>query len=264
MPTPTTIPGAACWIELLSSQPDASRAFYSALLGWTFDEPNPDFGGYCNARLGDGRIAGLMDKNADPGLAEAPDVWSIYLRTTDAEATARAVEAAGGTVMVPPMAVGDLGTMLVVTDPTGAVIGAWQPGTHTGFSAVAEPGAPGWFELFTRDHGAAVAFYEEAFGWTTQNMGDTVEFRYTVQTDGDEQLAGIMDATAWLPEGVPAHWSVYFAVADTDAAVEKATSLGGAVVAAAEDTPYGRLATLTDPTGAQLKLIGPANEPVTE
>ncbi len=258
MPTPTTTPGAACWIELMSSDTDASRAFYSDLFGWTFDEANPDFGGYANARRGDGVIAGLMGKTAEMG--DAPDTWSVYLRVTDAAATAQAVEAAGGTIIVPPMAVADLGTMMVALDPTGAAIGAWQPGTHTGFSAVAEPGAPGWFELFTRDHGAAVAFYEQAFGWTTQTMGDTDEFRYTVQTDGDEQVAGVMDATAWLPEGVPAHWSVYFAVDDTDAAIEKATGMGATVVAAAEDTPYGRLATLLDPTGAPFKLIGPANE----
>jgi predicted enzyme related to lactoylglutathione lyase len=81
--------------------------------------------------------------------------------------------------------------------------------------------------------------------------------RYTVQIEGDEMLAGIMDATAFLPEGVPAHWSVYFGVDDADAALAKVVDLGGAIVEPAEDTPYGRLATAVDPTGARFKLVAP-------
>jgi predicted enzyme related to lactoylglutathione lyase len=66
-----------------------------------------------------------------------------------------------------------------------------------------------------------------------------------------------MDASSFLPEGVPPHWSVYFAVEDVDAAVAKATSLGATITAEAVDTPYGRLATVVDPVGAQCKLMGP-------
>ena len=64
-----------------------------------------------------------------------------------------------------------------------------------------------------------------------------------------------MDAAAFLPEGVPAHWSIYFAVGDADAALAQIVELGGSIVAGAEDTPYGRLATATDPTGALFKLV---------
>jgi uncharacterized protein len=71
---------------------------------------------------------------------------------------------------------------------------------------------------------------------------------------GDGELAGIMDAAAFLPDGVPAHWSVYWEVDDVDATIAKLEALGGAVVADAEVTPYGKLATVTDPAGAQFKL----------
>ena len=66
-----------------------------------------------------------------------------------------------------------------------------------------------------------------------------------------------MDAKAFLPEGEPAHWSVYWEVDDVDTAVSKVRALGGSVVREAEDTPYGRLATATDPAGAQFKLRTP-------
>ena len=65
-----------------------------------------------------------------------------------------------------------------------------------------------------------------------------------------------MDATAFLPDGVPAHWSVYFATDDIDATLAQVTELGGAVVMGPDDTPYGRLATCADPTGAMFKLRG--------
>jgi hypothetical protein len=119
---------------------------------------------------------------------------------------------------------------------------------------LAEPGAPAWFELHTRDHEGAVRFYQEVFGWETSVVGDSDEFRYTTLGEGEDATAGIMDATAFLPEGVPAHWSVYFNVADADATVAQAVAAGATVVDPPMDTPYGRLATLIDPTGARFKL----------
>jgi uncharacterized protein len=91
--------------------------------------------------------------------------------------------------------------------------------------------------------------------WDTHVAGDAPEFRYTTLGEGDAQLAGIMDASAFLPEGVPAHWSIYFGVDDTDAALARIVELGGSVIVPAEDTPYGRLAQAADPTGARFKLV---------
>ncbi|MGH9022689.1 MAG: VOC family protein, partial [Acidimicrobiia bacterium] len=145
--------------------------------------------------------------------------------------------------------------LAVVTDAGGAAIGVWQPGLHKGSALLAEPGTPSWFELYTRDYDASVRFYREVFRWDTEVMSDTAEFRYTTLGGGDGALAGIMDSTGFLPEGVPAHWTVYFGVADTDAASARITELGGSVVVPAEDTPYGRIAQVADPTGARFKIV---------
>jgi predicted enzyme related to lactoylglutathione lyase len=40
--------GAPVWIDLFTSDPDKSRAFYGELMGWTPEEPNEQFGGSCN------------------------------------------------------------------------------------------------------------------------------------------------------------------------------------------------------------------------
>jgi predicted enzyme related to lactoylglutathione lyase len=239
----------------MTSDADKSRAFYGQLFGWTAEEPAEEFGGYFNFRKDDVRVAGCMPWQS--GMPGAPEIWSVYLATDDARKTADAAAASGGQVLAPAMDVGDLGTMAVVSDPAGAAIGMWQPGQHAGFGIVAEAGAPSWFELHTRDYEGAVAFYQQVFRWDTNVVSDTPEFRYTTLKHGDELLAGIMDASGFLPEGVPSHWSVYFGTDDTDATLATIVELGGAIVAAAEDTPYGRLATAVDATGAQFKLVSP-------
>jgi predicted enzyme related to lactoylglutathione lyase len=243
--------GAPIWIDLMTSDTDGARAFYGQLLGWECEDPNPEFGGYANFTLDGKPVAGLMAKMEE----SMPDVWGIYLEVTDAEKTVAAVTEKGLPVIVPAMKVGEFGTMAVVVDPTGAAIGMWQPDQHKGFVYM-EPNAPGWCELHTRDLPAAVGFYEDVFGWRTRMESDTPEMRYATQVDDESMWAGVMDASAFLPEGVPAHWSVYIQVDDADAVIDRAVGLGGSVVMPAEDTPYGRLAVLADPTGAIFKLRG--------
>lgn len=245
--------GAPCWVDIMTSDPAGARAFYGSLFGWTAEEPNPDFGGYFNFRKDGDLVAGGMNND---GMVPM-DVWSVYLAVADANATTEAAAAHGGQVIVAAMAVAELGSMAVVSDPGGAAIGMWQPGTHPGIQQLAEPGAPSWFELATRDYATSVDFYRDVFGWDTHVASDTPELRYTTLGEGDGMAAGIMDASGFLPEGVPSHWSVYFAVDDTDASITTATELGGSVVQAAENTPYGRLASVADPTGAVFKLAGP-------
>ena len=244
--------GGPCWVDLFTSDPDKSRAFYGQLFGWTSEEAGEEYGGYINF-LKDGLpVAGCMRND---GLSGSPDVWSVYLATDDIKATTDAAVANGGQVLVPAMEVMELGSMAVVTDAGQAAIGAWQPGRHKGFAIHAEPGAPSWFELHTRDYDASAEFYRKVFKWDAHVMSDTPELRYTTLGQGDGQLAGIMDASAFLPDGVPAHWSIYFGVDDTDKALAQIADLGGSTVVPAEDTPYGRLAQAADPTGALFKLV---------
>ena len=220
-------------------------------------EPSEEFGGYFMFHRGGQPIAGGM---GDMGpTMPANDAWKVYLSTDDIAGVAAALEAQGASTLAPPMTVADLGQNMVFVDPTGANLGAWQPETFPGFAAMNEPGSPGWFELFTRDFTGALEFYRSVFHWKTEIEGDTDEFRYATlrHPESDEQLAGVMDASAFLPEGVPAHWSVYWQVDDVDAAVERVKVLGGTLVDGPTDTPYGRLATATDPAGAMFKLRTP-------
>jgi uncharacterized protein len=244
--------GAPCWVDLFTADTSRAKEFYGSVFGWTAEDSGEEFGGYINFSKDGHRVAGCMKNDGSSGM---PDVWSIYLATNDAERTVADSASHGGQVIVPAMAVGDLGSMAVMADPGGAAIGAWQPGFHTGFGIIAEPGAPSWFELHTRDYDASVQFYRDVFGWDAKAMSDAPEFRYTTLGEGESAMAGIMDAASFLPEGVPANWQIYFGVADADAALTQIVQLGGTIIQAAEDTPFGRLAQVADPTGALFKIV---------
>lgn len=246
-------PGAPCWADLFTSDVEGSRAFYGEVFGWEAQEPSPEFGGYFMFHRHGVPVGG--------GMGDMPDVpatnsWKIYLSTNDITKTIELAEGKGAQVVVPAMPVADLGQQAVLIDPTGATVGAWQPGTFPGFTVLGEHGSPSWFELHSRDHDRALAFYRSVFGFDTQPIPGPHDIRYDIVRDpsGDGELAGMMDASSILAEGVPSAWSVYWEVDDLDATAAKVTSLGGAVVMAPEDTPYGRLATVRDPAGAEFKL----------
>jgi predicted enzyme related to lactoylglutathione lyase len=232
---------------------EGSRRFYAEVLGWEAGEPSPEFGGYFMFLRGGNPVAGAM---GDMEGMRADDSWKVYLTTDDCAKTAEVAEAAGASVVGPAMPVADLGVQAVLLDPTGAPFGLWQPGTFPGFTVLNEAGTPSWFELHTRDYAGALAFYQSVFGLDADTIGDSHDFRYSAlrAAGGSEQLAGIMDASAFLPAGEGPRWSIYWEVDDVDATVAKATKLGGAVINQPEDTPYGRIAGLADPSGARFKL----------
>jgi uncharacterized protein len=247
-------PGTPCWVDLGSPNLDASIEFYGGLFGWDVPESEnaEQTGGYRQAMLRGKPVAGVM-----PLMQEGqPVAWSSYVSVADADVVAGKVREAGGTVMAEPMDVLDLGRMAIFADPIGAVFGVWQPGSFVGAEVVNEPGALSWNELNTRDTTAAKEFYGAVFGWTfeTQDMGPAGS--YTTINLGGSPVGGILNMTErGVPAEVPAHWQLYFAVADTDATVEQTKQGGGSVMVEPVDIPVGRFAILSDPFGASFAVI---------
>ena len=252
--TVSNTPGAPCWIELFTPDQQAAAAFYGELFGWTADPPQPEYGGYRLFLLDGEPVAGCMSNDGTMG----PDTWSVYLESSDIDATVEKARAAGAEVVAGPMQVGPRGHRAVFVDPAGAAVGAWQPLDHQGFAVRAEVGAPAWFETLSTEYDRSVAFYREAFDWSTHTVSDTPEFRYTTFGEDDAAMAGIMDAAAFL-QGGPSRWQFYIQVADTDAIVAKTLAAGGRLAMPVDDSPYGRLALLADPAGVEFAVMGPTH-----
>ena len=248
--------GAPCWIDLMTSDLEKSKEFYTALFGWSYlvgDEEK--YAGYTTAFKEGLLVAGFMQcREYSNGH---PDLWTTYLRVNNIVESLEAAKNAGAIVYLEPREVPEQGKRAILADPGGASTGLWEFGGHTGFQAHEENGASAWHELHSKDYFAAVQFYAEVFGLKTAVMSNTAEFRYTNLVDGEKELAGIMDAAAYLPHEAPSSWHVYFQTDDVDATIAKALTLGATVVNPAEDSPHGRIAGLTDCTGALFKLVQP-------
>ncbi len=245
------LPGTVCWVDLMTTDADAARAFYGALFGWVFDESGPEFGYYSLGHK-DGQVAAGLGP-IPPGQ-EMPAAWSVYFCSDDIEASAAAIAEAGGTLIVPPMDVGEPGHMAVAQDPTGAVFGVWQPKSHRGFQVISEPGAFAWSECNTPDADAAATFYGKVFGATHQRLEGDMPTTYYTLHKGESVVAGVLQMNEqWA--GIPPHWMIYLAVADIDASMEQVKTLGGKVVVPAFPTPHGRISVVNDPQGAAFTLI---------
>lgn len=248
--------------------------FYAGLFGWEFVDrtpvgsPEP----YHVARLHGGDVAGVGSPVA--GLPTAA-VWNTYVRVDSADDAAARVTAAGGQVASEPVAVPGTGRMAVFADLDGAAFRVWEARGWDGAQRVNEPGTWNFNDLNTHDPERAKTVYAAVFGWvaSTVDFGFEVTTMWQVPGYGDflEKInsgtrerhedpgvpAGFSDAVGWMqqltddsPTGSTPHWSVTFAVADTDEIADRAARLGGDIVVPPFDAGDARIAVLRDSQGA--------------
>ncbi|MER6948977.1 VOC family protein [Nonomuraea sp. NPDC000554] len=243
--------GVPSWVDLSSTDVDASVRFYGRLFGWQAEMiDDPEAGGYGQFVYDGDKVAGVGPVSGE-GM---PSAWNTYVATDDAAVTADRVKNAGGTVVMEPMRIFEEGTMAIFQAPDQSFVSVWQAGNHKGAQLVNEPGAFCWNELVSRDVPAAERFYSSVFGWTpnTQDMGG---MRYTEWQLGGDSIGGMIEMPGDYPPDTPSFWMVYFAVADLDRAVGDARRLGANVLVESMDTPAGRFAMCVDPQGAPFSMI---------
>jgi len=246
--------GEFCWYELGTTSVDAARSFYTSLLGWsTTDVPMGPMGIYTLFQHGGQDLAGMY-KLEGPQFAGVPPHWMTYVAVDDVDATTTKARALGATILAEPMDVPNVGRMAFLKDPQGAAIALFQAGEHPGAGRFDKaPNTFGWSELATIDPAGATKFYTALFGWGAKPSAEAMA--YTEWQTGGCSIGGMMkiDPT-W--GNVPPHWLNYIGVADCDATVAKAASLGGKVVLPPKDIPnVGRFSVLADPQGAHFAVI---------
>lgn len=244
-------PGRPCWVDLATPDPAAARSFYSELFGWDAEvDSRPEAGGYGQFRHDGHSVAGVGPLPAE-GI---PPSWTTYVATENAEVTADVIAANGGTIMQPPMQVLDAGRMVVFSDPTGAVLGLWEPQNHRGAEFVTEPGGWNWSQLLTRDKEGALKFYKEVFDWQLKSHPDWGEYIALGESGGE--IADVTEMGDDFPGDVPAHWQVTFMVPDADVFVALAQGLGATVARPVRDMAMsGRVGSVTDPQGASFNVM---------
>lgn len=121
------------------------------------------------------------------------------------------------------------------------------------------------FEIAAADPAAAVAFYEDTFGWTAEKWAGPVDY-WLVETGGADEPG--IDGAVMPREGpdpeleADAPVTGYLCtveVDDVDAALERVAANGGTALSEPQAVPeVGRHAYAADPAGNRFGLMEPA------
>ncbi len=260
--------GDFIWYELMTSDQQATRAFYGGLVGWTFIDSGMADIDYQFFSSGDGSdnqdgVGGCITITPEMTEAGAQPAWVGYIAVDDVDASAAAVKDAGGSIYAEPWDIPGIGRMSMVADPQGAVFyimkGA-SDDTSLSFAAT-EPkiGHCAWNELATSDPEGAKAFYSAQFGWVQDghlDMGPMGKYEFwKVGDDRGHALGAVMPMMPGMPMSA---WTFYFRVPDIDKAVEYIKANGGQILQEPMEIPGGEYSlNAMDPQRAAFGLVGP-------
>jgi hypothetical protein len=244
MSTVATRVGKFVWHEQVTDDPKQAESFYTQLFGWGTEVFGPGEIDYTMISSG-GSTHGGFSKAME---GAPPPHWLGHVRVESLDETIENAKKEGGKLAAGPFDMSGVGRMGILIDPQGAFVAAYQP---EGEGTPSE-GVFVWDELGTTDVDGAQRFYEQVFGWTTKDMGEDFG-GYRIFHRGDDQIGGLM---ANQDPSIPAAWTPYVGVDDTDAMCKKATGLGAGVIVEPMDVPtVGRFAILKDPQGAVFGII---------
>jgi predicted enzyme related to lactoylglutathione lyase len=244
--------GKFVWHDLVTTDLEADKRFYTGLFGWTYEQRRgPNGNPYTLAKSGDRFVAGMVvePQPKDGGVISR---WLGYLSVPDLGLAVKQNGAAGGSAVVERLDISDYVSVAAIIDPQGAVLGLAQ--SNIGDPDDSRAGTPGrvvWNELLANDPVAAAQFYKALAGYKVdvqqRNGGE-----YTLLIADGVKRAAILENPM---DGVEPLWLTYFGVQDVKAATAKVGGLGGRVLLApAADIRDGMQALVVDPSGALLAL----------
>ncbi|WP_157015124.1 VOC family protein [Mesorhizobium xinjiangense] len=244
------------WYELMTTDLDAAKDFYTKVVGWTHDTWPGEFPYIIMKPEGSEQgVGGLMTIPEDVKAMGVPPMWLGYIHAADVDAATESLRAAGGKVHREPSDIPEVGRFSAVADPQGATFMLMTPnGPDQPPLPAGAPGTIGWHELYTGDWKAALDFYSGQFGWTGDEAFDMGEMgTYQLFSVDGKQTGGMMDKPPQAPEPV---WLFYFNVADINAAAERVKSAGGTVTLGPIEVPGGdHIIQAQDPQGAMFALM---------
>ena len=254
-------PGAFSWVDLVTTDAEAAKSFYTSLFGWgTIDNPVPDGGVYTMFTQGEHSVCATFGMDEGMQQQGIPPHWQSYVTVANADRSVTKARELGGTVVMEAFDVMEAGRMAVILDPSGAALCLWQPGQNCGAGLVNVANSFCWNELYTNDLDTAKQFYGGLLDWTMEGM-DMPTGEYTICKVGDRPNGGMLPIQEEWGD-VPPHWAVYFSVEDCDATIAMAGDLGGKVIMDPLDIPeVGRFAGLQDPQGANFTVMKLAQIP---
>ncbi len=119
------MPNPFIHVELATKNVPKAKAFYVKLFKWKLkDLPMPTPGGdYTMIDVGDGTGGGIMQQMM-PGAGSA---WMAYVLVKDIDASTKKAKKLGAKICKGVTEVEGMGWLSIIVDPTGAMLGLWEP-----------------------------------------------------------------------------------------------------------------------------------------
>jgi predicted enzyme related to lactoylglutathione lyase len=254
--------GCFVWYELTTTDAEAAKAFYTAVVGWGIRDASMPAAAYTLFTAGEVPVAGLMALPSEARKMGAQPRWTGYVGVDDVDAATDRLRQLGGAVYVPPTDVPDVSRFSIVADPQAATLALvkWlNPGQELP-AAPTSPGHVGWHELSAVDWEKAFAFYVELFGWQKVDADFGESGTYLLFSAGGHSIGGMFTKPPTVP--MP-FWLYYFNVGDLDAAAKRVKAGGGKILEGPIEARGGnRIARCTDPQGAMFALRAGRPNPV--
>lgn len=247
--------GRFVWYELMTTDIETAKAFYTNVVGWSARKISMPGSAYSLFTVGDAPVTGVMNLPEQATRMGVTPHWIGYVAVDDVDVAVERIRQLGGAVHVPPTDIPNISRFSVVADPqmaTLALIKGLKPAQEQP-AEVGTPGRVGWHELLATDWETAFAFYSELFGWQKVDSHIGAMGTYQRFSVGGETIGGMFAKPATLP--MP-FWLYYFNIGDIEAAAKRVEARGGQILYGPVAVPGGgRIVHCTDPQGAIFALL---------
>jgi predicted enzyme related to lactoylglutathione lyase len=246
--------GRFAWYELVTTDAQAAKVFYSSVMGWGALDASVPGAAYTLFTAGSALVGGLMELSADARDMGANPSWLGYVGVDDVDAAADRVTRLGGTVHVPPTDIPAVSRFSIFTDPQVARLALlkWLDPRRAQPAALDDIGRVGWHELLAADRKQALTFYGALFGWQRAHADVGEMGTYQLFSAAGRTIGGMLTKPPTIPTPF---WLYYFNVEDLDAAAQRVQAGGGEVIDGPFEVPGGSwIVQCTDPQGAMFAL----------
>ena len=254
--------GRFVWYELITTDMQSAKIFYSRVMDWGLLDASVPGRAYALFTAGNALVGGLMDLTKEAIEMGGRSGWVGYVEVNDVDATADRIKHLGGAVHVPPTDVPNISRFCIFADPQTARLAVlkWLKPARGQPAELGAPGRVGWHELLAANWEKALSFYVELFGWQKADTETGEMGTYQMFSAGGQTVGGILNKP---PTITAPFWLYYFHISDLDVATRRVKAAGGQILGGPFELPGGSwIVQCADPQGAIFALEGKRSQKV--
>ena len=256
---PQRFPGKIIWHDLFTSMPGEMAAFYGTLFGWESEARDLNGNQVFLMWSGGYPVAAIVERAKVEGDTDG-GIWIGYASTGSAEAVASLVTAAGGRILVETGTFPGRGEHAIFRDDQGAIFGVLNSETGDPGEYLPNVGDFFWSQHLSLNVDAAAAFYGSVSRYELVEDDRFEDSRLFILSSGGFARAGLSPLAGDTP-AEKADWIHFIRVDSVEQTIARLAGTGARVLLAPSgEILDGRLAILSDPSGALVGIMEAADD----